>query len=522
MKLYQLFEANNDVLYHLTNVNALSNIINTDKFQLALNATNDSELKMGNSKYFYMSLARNVSSGYISDKGQGNSIGVGVILKINGRKLSQRYSLKPVEYWGLENGRQGGDIPTSRGREQEERLFSNDQYIDNALSYIDEIRILIPYNIDQIHNNDEYAIKKNSFYRKLYITLSKINVPVKWYMQGDFSKSYAKPFATDDEKNIASNIKRDNQLLIQSFITGSDKNQINPAQLFNQIDKMKPSKYDRNAFKAGDKGKIKRGMKNPHDYSLSYIEFTKELTFKNKFNELSPKARSMYYYMTRSPEEAVRQLQADIHNSRGTMSSKDMDSVLKMMKALNVRTPNEIVNKLKNKWDSIPTESINEIITNPDHIDNNDKELNYQFKLYFNKDLTKEKFKNFSLYKRIIGRFIIFMIIDGETPVALYWFKMGTELHDDDNTFTNIRVAEKYKRTGLTTDFYLYILNKYKKLSSDVSHTEGSKMLYRALIFKHGVPGYSLIDGIEKPIKTMQDFDEVYNNEESTILLKMG
>jgi len=346
----QLTETTSDIVYHLTNLGSLADIIDSNKFRLPLSSSTSAEVAMGVHKLFYMSLARNPSSGYISDKGEGN-----VILKnqpllvLDGAKLSQRYKIVPVEYWGVKNGRQGSG-PNSRGKEQEDRLFSDQQFIPDAISYIKEIRIILDPKIDE---------RESSRLRKLYLALSKTNIAVKWYCNVD-DYEYGGIFSPDYEQTKAKKRKEQSEV-VQSFLRGSDKNQINPAQYFKQLNKEKPSTYDGGAWDKAEKLKAKRGMIEPSDQRLRDEDYYKELFYKNSLEALSPKARSKLYYLTGyNPTDSIRSLEAAVQNARSPHhrgGTEFQAEIAKMYKATKTNTPKELCTYFINKWTKIRNDS---------------------------------------------------------------------------------------------------------------------------------------------------------------------
>ena len=124
-------EALTDIVYHYTSLRFCYRIMESDTIYLqsALGGQSDN---YGNGKMFYLSTTRQRSnvSGYKKD-----TTGV-ARLELDGRRLNQRYSGKPIDYWGK-------DFRTPERFETEDRLLSNESEIYPASKYIKRIDILI-------------------------------------------------------------------------------------------------------------------------------------------------------------------------------------------------------------------------------------------------------------------------------------------------------------------------------------------------------------------------------------------
>ena len=121
------------IVFHFTKlVNAVS-ILEGNKFILSTLMVNDDEekhkpgKKKDKDKYFYLSVARSKNSKFISTNYRS-----GVVFTLDGTKLGNKYSAKPVYYY---NHRES----TQDWSEQEDRIFSKYNMIPNALSYVKEI-----------------------------------------------------------------------------------------------------------------------------------------------------------------------------------------------------------------------------------------------------------------------------------------------------------------------------------------------------------------------------------------------
>jgi hypothetical protein len=134
-----LNEALTDVIYHFTRMGAFLNILKTNKFitTAAVGTISDREINQG--RFFFFSTTRSKSAGYRV----GN-----VKLVLDGRKLNQRYKGTPVDYFRYSKNKsdyhtQSDYMNAISSTEQEDRIITNEPYINNALSYITEIHIYI-------------------------------------------------------------------------------------------------------------------------------------------------------------------------------------------------------------------------------------------------------------------------------------------------------------------------------------------------------------------------------------------
>jgi hypothetical protein len=116
-------EAITDKVWHFTSLISLVGILEKNKFQLSKNET-----KAPNKptyKKYYMSLSRIRSGGYP----ERSSRCISARIDLDGRKLSQRYKGSATAYFS----------DTRTRDEFEDRLFSDKEYIDNAMDYIKKI-----------------------------------------------------------------------------------------------------------------------------------------------------------------------------------------------------------------------------------------------------------------------------------------------------------------------------------------------------------------------------------------------
>lgn len=145
MKVIISLSKGTSVLYHKTSLNNLSLIVNTNKFVLSPATANVSEQQFNRKEAYYFSLSR-------SKLGDATKIDhhLAVLLVIDGRKLGNRYVVRPIDYWGEDYRKLGKN-------EMEDRVFSDKQAIPKALSYIKEVHINI--NKDMMDSANRRKLK---------------------------------------------------------------------------------------------------------------------------------------------------------------------------------------------------------------------------------------------------------------------------------------------------------------------------------------------------------------------------
>lgn len=156
ISLKSLLTEGTDILFHSTYINRFIDIIKNDKFILTFADDVDAGQHMRPGKYFYLSTSREKYSAY-SRGGQSiyNRVDKDVVIKLDGRKISQRYKVIPVNYWG--------DMAThSSGlarKESEDRIMSEKQKMDFS-PYVLEIHIAVRKSVDPNIYLDIYDMGK--------------------------------------------------------------------------------------------------------------------------------------------------------------------------------------------------------------------------------------------------------------------------------------------------------------------------------------------------------------------------
>lgn len=136
-------EAITDIVYHFTTTTALMNILKTNKFFASFNPFNKQELELSKGRYFYFSTTRN--------KMLRLFISLGAKIKLDGKKLSQKYKGIPIDFF-YKRGRKSSKSPeysgTGQQTEFEDRIILDKPYIENATKYILSISLLIKDKYD--------------------------------------------------------------------------------------------------------------------------------------------------------------------------------------------------------------------------------------------------------------------------------------------------------------------------------------------------------------------------------------
>jgi hypothetical protein len=133
-----LDEGLSPVLYHYTRPDSFHKMVKQDRFFLNATIANDADENLGNQKVWFLSTARLKTGGYaVGEFYEGT---YHVIIEIDGRKISQNYSGRPVDYWGADFKR----IDPVKYNEMEDRVFADEDHIPNLKKYVKSVHIYIP------------------------------------------------------------------------------------------------------------------------------------------------------------------------------------------------------------------------------------------------------------------------------------------------------------------------------------------------------------------------------------------
>jgi len=138
-----LKEGISDVVYHYTNgLEKGAKILEQNKFLASGGFTKDVESELGKGKLYYFSTARTPANAYTGNYPQG------VIFKLDGRALGQKYKGVPLDYWATKkrSSKKAANLDPgeTEGFEAEDRILLDEPYIEDADRYIDEIHFAVP------------------------------------------------------------------------------------------------------------------------------------------------------------------------------------------------------------------------------------------------------------------------------------------------------------------------------------------------------------------------------------------
>lgn len=128
-----LEEGISDIVYHGTSLGRLSDIAKGNRLMTSGVFGADEETVIGQGKFYFLSTARSPSafrSGYPLVKDGKTRI------TLDGKKIGQKYSGAPVDYWR--------DRTSGGKSEMEDRIITDDAWIENAADYITEIVVYLP------------------------------------------------------------------------------------------------------------------------------------------------------------------------------------------------------------------------------------------------------------------------------------------------------------------------------------------------------------------------------------------
>ena len=287
MKLQDiLLERISDVVYHSTSIHNALSILDGNRFILSLVSGTSAE-KQHTPKLYYLSTTRSKLGSY-----HRNPMGTAIIFKLDGGKLSQKYSGNAVDYWGPEFRK----IDPAKN-EMEDRVFSDEPYIENAASYITEIHIYV--NLDEMgrfhHNNT--SLRK---IRKIFLKAKQAGISTYFY---------------DDKKSWGLQAKG-KAIKPTPEILGKGADLPGPA-------------YSRQRRK----------------YLSGYVE----LYYVSDYDKLSKEGKKVYADITQDYfDEAKSRLGNDLHNMKG--EHEEMKTLMAIWRKEKINSVEEYIKLLKDKW----------------------------------------------------------------------------------------------------------------------------------------------------------------------------
>jgi len=147
-----LSERVSDVVYHATNGHNFKSILKSDTFNLNTFGYDIDKMWAEENNlldYYYMSVASSLSSDFI-----GFTKGKTVVLRLDGRKLSNNFKAFPFDY-GSEGNRRGLNV-SYVGDEMEDRILSKKRIIPNFSKYITGVYIPKIYIELAFNNPNEF------------------------------------------------------------------------------------------------------------------------------------------------------------------------------------------------------------------------------------------------------------------------------------------------------------------------------------------------------------------------------
>ena len=305
-KLLQLKERISSIVYHGTYIHRLYDILKTNEFHLTSNLGTSSD-QIGGDYFYYLSVARIKFGGYMRSFSLANAC----ILVLDGDKFNNRYKGGPVDYWGREFRSASDSLEGKlRNDENEERIFSDNDTIPKAMSYIKEIHISM---------SDFKADNEDDFFEIV---------------------------VEHDDYQTVKNIAR---LALSEGI---------PVYIY-----ANPS-----AFQSLDTRKAKTEIVKP-DLVLALVQIYNNFTMKDLKNyaayeySLKNLAKYMNYYLAGDPawgfdKDTIASLKADIHNARSNSDERqNIAKLTNIMKKEKVRTIEDLLvavaNKVKSRGETL-------------------------------------------------------------------------------------------------------------------------------------------------------------------------
>lgn len=284
-------EGISDIVYHYTYVDHLVSILRTNRFATSSNLGSVADQWKDKGRFFFFSTQRTKGlSGYGRNHGT-------VCFVLDGRKLNQRYKGHPTDYWNWSTDpKEYSDKQSYRqallSKENEDRIVTNEPYIENAKSYIHEIHILAIRESDGEGMIQKKQIEEIAKY-------SEGDFPVYYYVsEQDYKlQNKAKSVGVDqlgigDKEDIWNSGERS---MVYTF------KKLSPYIIASNSENQEPIEFI-----------LKRYLK-----SVGKLEMFDEV-----MKEILDKVKNIMYYRSKGYEDVYAQdayngMSADIHNNRG-------------------------------------------------------------------------------------------------------------------------------------------------------------------------------------------------------------
>jgi len=318
-----LAEKVSDIIFHKSNLQAVLKILTQNRFRLTSAVGTESDKIHNKNKYYYLSTARSPMSSYIAKDPYTSEI----YLTLDGKKLNQKYKGFPVDYWGPEFRK----VDPSK-HEMEDRVVSDDQFIENAIDYIKEVHIL-------------YSFSSTEF---SFLDIKKENPKTRETKVDDrFVGTIQQIYSFCKKNNIP----------IYLYKNKSDYGTRNKKNAINTLDMLK----DRDSFKEDKKEYVSRfDMVKGYDEASAWVEVIKfpiekyRLETREDYEEkvlplFSKNAKRILtnYVLGWYKEDGMTQFKVMFHNYK---SNDKIGKIIKVMRDLKINTPEDLFEKIYDKY----------------------------------------------------------------------------------------------------------------------------------------------------------------------------
>lgn len=313
-----LTERISQLVFHKTFMGNALKILKQNKFRLSASIGTKSEKNISN-KFYFLSTARSPLSSYVA----GEPMEGDLYFTLDGNKLNQKFKGFAVDYWGPEFRKVD---PTKN--EMEDRVVSDKQYIDDAMSYIQDINILYGYKrtiknvMDDKPTIKDVKLDKDALKRvqEIYSIAKKNNIPVYLY--------------TDKE----------------AFKSRNKNKTIDVLKVLKDEDVFKEPKIKEYAGRGRD-NYFSDWMELLH-FPLAKYNVKDYDDYRKRIRDLLTKGsdRLLFDYILYRTEDGIKRLNNDIHNSK---TKEGIGKFIDAMKKLKLKDAKDVVEYIKTKWEII-------------------------------------------------------------------------------------------------------------------------------------------------------------------------
>lgn len=201
-------------LYHYTGKPALLKILRSGKLALSTGRGMLVEHKHQSGRSYFASFTRSRFGGYHYHENGSTSVyeNTGVMITIDGNKLSQREKIEPIDYWE----KKGSTLPSdNRNKEYEERLVSDKEEIPflHAVKRVDFIQRGVHGDIETYgFDKGKFSLKENESHQRqigsIILQLKKHRIPYAFYDSMDDWARKRNPYTYIGPKDVDVNVKQ--------------------------------------------------------------------------------------------------------------------------------------------------------------------------------------------------------------------------------------------------------------------------------------------------------------------------